>query len=89
MTSLSFPPPWLVLAAFLGIMHGALFHLVVGNHARQLPTALLLGSVASTVGGLVGTIIPPAVLAIGETNLIATGLAAWLALVVARLFRLC
>jgi hypothetical protein len=33
--------------------------------------------------------IPPAVLAIGETNLIATAMSAWLALVIARLFRFC
>jgi len=87
--ALSLPPPWFVLAAFLGVMHGALFHLVLGTHVRQLPTSLVLGMAASVVGGFVGTMIPPAVLEIGETNLISTGIAAWLVLVIARLFRFC
>jgi hypothetical protein len=83
------PPPWFVLAAFLGVMHGALFHLILGSHVRQLPTALAVGMAGGVVGGFIGTMIPPAVLAIGETNLIATGVTAWLALVIARLFRFC
>jgi hypothetical protein len=70
-------------------MHGALFHLVVGQHVRQLPPSLGIGFAAGVAGGYLGTMIPPAVLAIGETNLIATAMSAWLALVIARLFRFC
>jgi hypothetical protein len=33
--------------------------------------------------------IPPAIFAVGETNLIATTICAWLALGIARLFRFC
>ena len=70
-------------------MHGALFHLLFGARVRQLPVAVLIGIVASILGGLLGTMIPPAVLEIGDTNLIATTSAAWLALGIARLFRFC
>jgi hypothetical protein len=82
-------PPWAALATFLGVMHGALFHLFFGSGFRQLGAQLSLGALASLAGGLVGTIIPPAIFAIGETNLLATALGAWLTLGIARLFRFC
>jgi hypothetical protein len=80
-------PPWAAMAAVIGAMHGAAFHLLFGNRLLRLPTAVGLGLVASVMGGLVGTMIPPALLAIGETNLIATAVGAWMALGVARVFR--
>jgi len=82
-------PPWAVLSALLGVMHAALFHLLFGQHVRRLPAQIALGLVASTAGGLLGTMIPPTVVAVGETNLIATTVCAWLALAIARLFRFC
>jgi hypothetical protein len=82
-------PPWAVLATFLGIMYGALFHLFFGSGFRQLGAQLVIGAVGALVGGLVGTMIPPAILAVGETNLLATAVGAWLALGIARLFRFC
>ena len=44
---------------------------------------------ASLIGGLLGTMIPPSILAIGDTNLIATAGCAWAAMIIARLFRFC
>lgn len=88
-SALGLLPPWAVLAALLGVLHGALFHLFFGPHVSRLPIQVLLGLAASTAGGLLGTMIPPAILAIGETNLIATTICAWLALAIARLFRFC
>ena len=82
-------PPWAALAAFLGIMHGALFHLCFGSGFRQLGAQLVVDASASVAGGLLGTMIPPAIFAIGETNLVATALCAWLTLGIARLFRFC
>ena len=83
-------PPTAVLAAFAGLMHGALFHLLFGRGFRQLGLQLLIGLAGGAVGGaLVGAMIPPAILAIGDTNLIATTICAWLALGIARLFRFC
>ena len=82
-------PPWVVLAALLGVMHAALFHLLFGNRIRRLPLVVVIGFIASLGGGFLGTMIPPAVLSIGETNLIATGLCAWAALGLGRLFRYC
>lgn len=85
----AFLPPWAVLAALVGLMHGALFHLLFGERVRNLPVGVAIGLVASLGGGLLGTMIPPAILAIGETNLITTTICAWLALGIARLFRFC
>ena len=82
-------PPWAVLSALLGVMHGALFHLLFGSRVERLPTVVLVGLTASVTGGLIGTMIPPAILAIGDTNLIATAISAWIALGVARLLRFC
>ena len=82
-------PPTAVLAAFVGLMHGALFHLVLGRGFRQLVIQLVLGTLGGLLGAVVGSMIPPAILAIGDTNLIATTLCAWLVLGIARLFRFC
>jgi hypothetical protein len=70
-------------------MHAAGFHLLFGRHVRQLPTVVAIGFLASLVGGLLGTMIPPSILAIGDTNLIATAGCAWTAMTIARLFRFC
>jgi hypothetical protein len=83
------PPPWAVLAAVLGIVHASVFYVLFGERLPQLPFALAFGLTGSVVGAFVGTIIPPAVLAIGDTNLIATAAAAWLVLLAGRLFRFC
>jgi len=82
-------PPTAVLAAFVGLIHGALFHLFLGRGFRQLALQLLLGTLGGLLGAVVGSMIPPAILAIGDTNLIATTICAWLALGIARLFRFC
>ncbi len=82
-------PPIAVLAAFVGLMHGALFHLLFGRGFRQLGMQLLIGTVGGVLGGVMGSMIPPAILAVGDTNLIATTICAWLALGIARLFRFC
>ena len=78
-----------MLAAFVGLMYGALFHLLFGRGFRQLAIQLLLAAVGAVIGAAIGSIIPPAIVAIGDTNLIATTVCAWLALVIARLFRFC
>jgi len=82
-------PPAALLAAFVGLMHGALFHLLLGHGFRQLGIQLVLGTLGGILGAIVGSMIPPAILAIGDTNLIATTICAWLTLGIARLFRFC
>jgi hypothetical protein len=82
-------PPTVVLAAFVGLMHGALFHLLFGRGFRQLGMQLLLGTLGGILGAVAGSMIPPTILAIGDTNLIATTVCAWLVLGIARLFRFC
>lgn len=80
-------PPWAALSAVLGTMHGAMFHLLFGGHIGRLPVAVVIALLASLAGGLVGTMIPPSIVAVGDTNLIATGLGAWMALGAARALR--
>jgi len=82
-------PPWLALSAVIGVAHASIFHLALGHRIHQLPAQVGVGVAASALGGLIGTMIPPAILAIGDTNLIATSLCAWGALGIARLFRFC
>jgi len=82
-------PPWAVLSALLGVMHAAAFQLILGQHVRQLPTVVAIGLLASLIGGMLGTMIPPAILAVGDTNLLASAGCAWAAMVIARLFRFC
>ncbi len=88
-TLIVYIPPWVVLAALIGLLHGALFHLLFGQRLSHLPRQITLGLVAGLFGGLVGIMIPPAMLAIGDTNLIATTASAWTALGIARVFRFC
>jgi hypothetical protein len=88
-TLIVYIPPWVVLAALVGLLHGALFHLLLGQRLGHLPRQLAIGLVAGLLGGLVGIMIPPAVLAIGDTNVIATTATAWAALGIARVFRFC
>ena len=82
-------PPWVVLAALLGLLHGAVFHLLLGQRLAHLPRQMAIGLVSSLAGGLIGIMIPPAVLAVGDANLIATTASAWAALGIARVFRFC
>lgn len=81
--------PWALLASLVGVFHGAVFHILFGAALHMIPRALALGIAGSLLGGLLGTVIPPAVLAIGDTNLIATTACAWAFLGVGRLFRVC
>ncbi|MBI4212699.1 MAG: hypothetical protein HY534_00120 [Chloroflexi bacterium] len=82
-------PPWTVLSALIGVVHGSLFHIFFGKGLRQLASGLGFAVAGAVLGGLLGIWIPPAILAIGDTNLIATTLAAWAALAVGRVFRFC
>ena len=77
-------PPWAALSAVIGTMHGALFHLFFGSHVSRLPGAVVIALTASLIGGLIGTMIPPAIVSIGDTNLISTAVTVWLALGAAR-----
>ncbi|HEY3115732.1 MAG TPA: hypothetical protein VGK54_03240 [Chloroflexota bacterium] len=77
------------MAAIVGVIHGSLFHLIFGHELSELSAGLGLGVVGGIVGGALGSAIPPAVLAIGEANLISTTILAWSALALGRLLRIC
>lgn len=71
------------------MFHGALFHVLFGEALYQIPRAAAFGLGGSLAGGWIGTVIPPAIWAVGDTNLIATAIGAWCALGLGRLFRVC
>jgi hypothetical protein len=77
------------VAILLGVVHAALFQLLLSPTARTFPIALGIAVVGSLLGAAVGTVIPPAILAIGDANLIAATIGAWTGLSTARLFRFC
>jgi hypothetical protein len=81
--------PWAVLSALIGVLHGGLFHFLLGSEVKMIPRAIALAVAGSLVGGALGTTIPPAIISIGDTNLIATSLSAWGFLALGRLFRVC
>ena len=89
MALLAVAAPWVILAALFGIFYGAMFHVLFGKTIVDLPRAVGFGLGGSLGGGFVGVMIPPAILAIGDTNLISVALGAAGALAIGRLFRFC
>jgi hypothetical protein len=80
-------PPWLVLAALLGVINAAACFMLVGRHLWRLPWYALLGLFAASLGQVVGTAIPiPKPLMIGEVNVLAASLGACSLLLVARMW---
>jgi hypothetical protein len=83
---LSAVPPWLLLAALLGVINAAACFLLVGRRATHLAWYAVIGALAAGVGQVVGTAVDvPAPLQIGEVNVAASSVAAWVVLVGARL----
>ena len=79
-------PPWLVLGMLLGLISGALFHLLFSAHLRRLPLYLLVATIAALLGGLLGAQLSLTPWSIGEAHLLAICGAAWSALALTRLF---
>jgi uncharacterized membrane protein len=78
-------PPWLVLAALLGIINGAASFMLIGRHVGGLAWYVLLGIFAAGLGQVVGTALNvPVPLKIGDVNVLASSAGAWMVLVAAR-----
>ena len=70
-------PPWLFLAALLGVINAAACFMLFGRHLSRLPWYALLGLLAASLGQVVGTAVPlPRPLSIGDVNVLATSLGA-------------
>ena len=78
-------PPWAILGVLVGLSSAALFHLLLSSHLRELPTYLVVGTVAALLGGLLGAELGPTPWSLGEAHLLAICGATWSALSVTRL----
>jgi hypothetical protein len=87
--ALSLLPPWLVLASFLGVINAAACFLLVGRHVSRVTWYALLGLFAASLGQVVSTALPvPNPLPIGDLNVLGASAAAWLIVLLARLWGL-
>ncbi|MDQ3809917.1 MAG: hypothetical protein M3336_06455 [Chloroflexota bacterium] len=82
-------PPWLMLAALLGVINGAASFMLIGRHVSRLAWYVALGVCAAGLGQVVGLAAhAPAPLKIGDLNVLSSSAAVWLVIGSARLARL-
>jgi hypothetical protein len=78
-------PPWLVLAALIGIINAAACFMLVGRQLSRLAWYALLGLFAASLGQVVGNALPlPNPVPIGDVNVLFASLAACGVVLVAR-----
>jgi small-conductance mechanosensitive channel len=79
-------PPWLVLAGLVGVINAAACFVLVGRHVSHLGWYVVLGALAAGLGQVFGDALQaPEPVKIGELNLLAASLGAWVVVLVARL----
>lgn len=83
-SALSALPPAMVFAMTVGSTNSALLFLLLGRRISRLIPCLLLGAMGGAVGQWGAAFLPPLPLLMGETNVLAATVAAWLSLLVAR-----
>jgi hypothetical protein len=82
-------PPWLVLAALLGVINAAACFMLVGRDLSRITWYALIGLFAASLGQVVGNAISaPNPLAIGDLNVLAASVAASAVVLLARLWGL-
>lgn len=82
----AFVPPWLVLALLVGLMNGAVCFVFFGRRVSRLFWYAVIGALAGGAGQVFASgIHAPAPLLIGELNVAAASVAAWLVVIAARL----
>jgi hypothetical protein len=83
---LSALPPWLVLAALLGVINAAACFMLVGRRVSRLAWYAVLGMLAASLGQVVsGAVQAPEPLSIGDLNVLAASVGAWTVVLAARL----
>jgi hypothetical protein len=78
-------PPWLVIVPLIGLINAALFFVIAGRRSIGLPLYAFVAIAAATAVqsfGIARAGEPP--LSLGEVNLVATSVGAWVSLVVIR-----
>jgi hypothetical protein len=79
-------PPWLVMAALVGVINAAACFLLLGRRAAHLGWYAVIGALAAGLGQVFGSAIQaPDPVRIGEVNVAAASVAVWVVLVPARL----
>ena len=79
-------PPWLVLAALLGIINAAACFMLIGRRLSRLGWYAVLGVFAACLGQVVGVAIQaPQPLMIGDLNVLAASAGTWSVVLAARL----
>jgi hypothetical protein len=83
---LAIVPPWLAMAALVGVINAAACFLLLGRRAAHLAWYAAIGALAAGVGQVFGAAVAaPEPVRIGELNLAAASVAVWAVLVPARL----
>jgi hypothetical protein len=83
---LSAVPPWLALAAIVGVINAAACFMLVGRRVSRLGWYVGLGALAAGLGQVFGAALAaPEPVKIGELNVLAASVAAWVIVLVARL----
>jgi hypothetical protein len=78
-------PVWLVITPLIGVVNGALFFLIAGRRPLSLPLYLVIGMAAASLvqaAGLIEPGEPP--FSLGDIQLVAASLGAWVLLVMTR-----
>jgi hypothetical protein len=79
-------PPWLLLAGLVGVINAAACFMLVGRRVSRLGWYVVLGALAAGLGQVFGAALEaPEPVKIGELNVLAASLAAWVIVLVARL----
>ena len=78
-------PPWLVLAALLGVINAAASFMLIGSHLSRLAWYVVIGIFAAGLGQVVGGALNmPQPLKIGDVNVLASSMGAWMVIGAAR-----
>jgi hypothetical protein len=78
-------PPWLLITPLVGIIHGALFFLIVGRRPSSLPVYLAIGVAAASLAQTL-QLMPPGSppFSVGDVHLVAVSIATSIVMVATR-----
>jgi hypothetical protein len=79
-------PPWLALAGVVGVINAAACFMLVGRRISRLGWYVGLGALAGGLGQVFGAALEaPEPVKVGELNVLAASVGAWVVVLVARL----
>jgi hypothetical protein len=79
-------PPWLLLAGLVGVINAAACFMLVGRRLSHLGWYIVLGALAAGLGQVFGSALEaPDPVKIGDLNVLAASVAAWVIVLGARL----